>query len=109
LQGDEWEEKWGEHYWSKGKAEKWADKWGKEGVNVWHEKWGEDYAAGGDACFKYTDKVRALTPPPHHHHHHHTPPHPVLPIYWLPPTPLALSQEGKRRTATLCCRGGDFE
>ena len=61
LQGDEWEEKWGEHYWSKGKAQKWADKWGKEGSNVWHEKWGEDYPPGGDACFKYTDKVIART------------------------------------------------
>ena len=57
LQGDEWEEKWGEHYWSKGKAHKWADKWGKEGSNVWHEKWGEDYPPGGDACLKYTDKA----------------------------------------------------
>ena len=57
LQGEEWEEKWGEHYWSKGKAQKWADKWGKEGSNVWHEKWGEDYAQGGDACLKYTDKA----------------------------------------------------
>ena len=57
MQGDEWEEKWGEHYWSKGRAHKWADKWGKEGPNVWHERWGEDYP-GDDACFKYTDKAR---------------------------------------------------
>ena len=57
LQGDEWEEKWGEHYWSKGKAQKWADKWGKDGGNVWHEKWGEDYPPGSDACLKYTDRV----------------------------------------------------
>ena len=57
MQGDEWEEKWGEHYWSKGRAHKWADKWGKDGPNVWHERWGEDYP-GDDACFKYTDKAR---------------------------------------------------
>ena len=60
LQGDEWEEKWGEHYWSKGKAHKWADKWAKDGVNVWHERWGEDYAGGSDKCVKYTDKVAAV-------------------------------------------------
>lgn len=60
VQGDQWEEKWGEHYWSKGKAQKWADKWGKEGTNVWHERWGEDYPPGGDACFKYTDKAGCL-------------------------------------------------
>ena len=58
VQEDQWEEKWGEHYWSKGKAQKWADKWGKEGSNVWHERWGEDYPPGGDSCLKYTDKVR---------------------------------------------------
>ncbi|KAK9830975.1 hypothetical protein WJX81_004457 [Elliptochloris bilobata] len=53
--GDEWEEKWGEHYWSMGKAHKYADKWGKEGVNVWHERWGEDYDGLG-GCTKWTDK-----------------------------------------------------
>ncbi len=56
-QGDEWEEKWGEHYWSMGKANKYADKWGKEGINVWHERWGEDYDGVG-GCTKWTDKVR---------------------------------------------------
>ena len=56
MQGDEWEEKWGEHYLSKGKAKKWADKWGKEGGNIWHERWGEDYPES-DSCVKYTDKV----------------------------------------------------
>ena len=40
-----------------GKAHKYADKWGKEGVNVWHERWGEDYDGVG-GCTKWTDKVR---------------------------------------------------
>jgi hypothetical protein len=31
LQGDEWEEKWGEHYHNSGKVAKFADKWGKAG------------------------------------------------------------------------------
>jgi hypothetical protein len=31
-QGDEWEEKWGEHYHSSGEVSKFADKWGKNGV-----------------------------------------------------------------------------
>lgn len=31
LQGDEWEEKWGEHYHDSGKVAKYADKWGKAG------------------------------------------------------------------------------
>ena len=39
-----------------GKAHKYADKWGKEGVNVWHERWGEDYDGVG-GCTKWTDKV----------------------------------------------------
>lgn len=56
-QGDEWEEKWGEKYWGGGRASKYADKWGKEGVNVWHERWGEDYDGAG-GCLKWTDKVR---------------------------------------------------
>ena len=60
LQGDEWEEKWGEQYWNLGRANKYADKWGREGTNVWHERWGEDYDGSG-GCFKYTDKVSPLT------------------------------------------------
>jgi hypothetical protein len=56
LQGDEWDEKWGEHYHASGKVAKFADKWGKTGPNVWHERWGEDYDSGGDACVKWTDK-----------------------------------------------------
>ena len=60
LQGDEWEEKWGEQYWNLGRANKFADKWGREGTNVWHERWGEDYDGSG-GCFKYTDKVTPLT------------------------------------------------
>ncbi|KAK9807824.1 hypothetical protein WJX72_010336 [[Myrmecia] bisecta] len=58
AKGDEWEEKWGEQYWSTGRANKWADKWGKDGPNVWHERWGEDYDTGsmGGGCTKYTDK-----------------------------------------------------
>ena len=51
LQGNEWEEKWGEKYWSAGRAEKWADKWGREAGDIWHEKWGESYdGAGGLHC-----------------------------------------------------------
>ena len=56
VQGDEWEEKWGERYGSAGWANKYADKWAKDGPNVWHERWGEDYDGGG-GCVKYTDKV----------------------------------------------------
>jgi hypothetical protein len=56
LQAQEWEEKWGEQYWSMGRAKKYANKWGKEGINVWHERWGEDYDGEG-GCFKYTDKA----------------------------------------------------
>lgn len=41
--GTEWEEKWGEKYWCKGRVEKYADKWGREGAHIWHEKWGEHY------------------------------------------------------------------
>ena len=61
-QGDEWEERWGEHYLSKGKARKWADKWGKEGANIWHERWGENYPEA-NSCVKYTDKVGTVHPP----------------------------------------------
>ena len=32
TQGDEWEEKWGEHYHDSGKVAKYADKWGKSGA-----------------------------------------------------------------------------
>ncbi len=59
MQGEEWEERWGEQYWSLGRANKFADKWGKEGNNVWHERWGEDYDGDG-GCVKYTDKVFRL-------------------------------------------------
>jgi hypothetical protein len=33
VQGDEWEEKWGEHYHNSGKVAKYADKWGKAGAH----------------------------------------------------------------------------
>ncbi|MCJ1368778.1 hypothetical protein MMC16_007926 [Acarospora aff. strigata] len=55
VQGDEWEEKWGEWWASMGRANKWADKWAKDGTNVWHEKWGEEYDGEG-GCVKFTDK-----------------------------------------------------
>ena len=58
LQGDEWEEKWGEWWASMGRANKWADKWAKSGTNVWHEKWGEEYDGEG-GCVKFTDKVQS--------------------------------------------------
>ena len=58
MQGDEWEEKWGEWWASLGRANKWAEKWAKDGTNVWHEKWGEEYDGEG-GCVKYTDKVPA--------------------------------------------------
>ena len=57
AQGEEWEERWEEDYWSMGRAKKWADKWARAGTNVWHERWGEDYDGGG-GCVKYTDKAR---------------------------------------------------
>lgn len=50
TQGNEWEEKWGEKYWSAGRAEKWAEKWGREGSDIWHEKWGESYDGAGACC-----------------------------------------------------------
>lgn len=59
MQGEEWEEKWGEQYEPSGHANKWADKWAKKGPEIWHEKWGEDYNGQG-SCMKYTDKVGAL-------------------------------------------------
>ena len=56
VQGDEWEERWGEHYRRKGQASKFADKWAREKGQVWHERWGEDYD-GEEGCVKWTDKV----------------------------------------------------
>jgi hypothetical protein len=53
--GDEWEERWSEHYAASGRVDKTADKWGKSGPNVWHERWGEAYDGRG-ACTKWTDK-----------------------------------------------------
>ena len=49
VQGNEWEEKWGEQYWSGGKVDKWANKWAREGGDIWHEKWGEMYDGHGEA------------------------------------------------------------
>lgn len=57
LQGDEWEEKWGEHYRAGGHTSKFADKWARDGPETWHERWGEDYDGNG-GCVKWTDKVR---------------------------------------------------
>lgn len=61
--GDEWQEKWFEHY-GAGQAEKWAHKWctidpttqleAGHG-HVWHERWGEKYDGQGGSM-KYTDK-----------------------------------------------------
>ena len=34
LQGEQWEERWGEHYRRKGQASKWADKWSAVGNQV---------------------------------------------------------------------------
>lgn len=62
--GDEWHEKWWEHYDASGKADKWADKWSCIDPNtpleaghahVWHERWGEKYDGFGSSI-KYTDK-----------------------------------------------------
>lgn len=45
---EEWEEKWGEHYWGTSqKASKYAEKWAKGGPDCWHEKWGEEYDGSG--------------------------------------------------------------
>jgi hypothetical protein len=45
---EEWEEKWGEHYWGTSqRASKYAEKWAKGGPDCWHEKWGEEYDGGG--------------------------------------------------------------
>ncbi|ESQ47563.1 hypothetical protein EUTSA_v10020381mg [Eutrema salsugineum] len=63
-QGDEWQEKWWEHYDATGKSEKWAHKWCSLDRNtpldvghahVWHERWGEKYDGQGGST-KYTDK-----------------------------------------------------
>ncbi|XP_077247350.1 protein LIKE EARLY STARVATION, chloroplastic [Tasmannia lanceolata] len=62
--GDEWQEKWWEHYDASGYAEKWAHKWCSIDPNtpleaghahVWHERWGEKYDGQGSSI-KYTDK-----------------------------------------------------
>ncbi|KAL0376677.1 UNVERIFIED_CONTAM: hypothetical protein Scaly_0785300 [Sesamum calycinum] len=64
IQGDEWHEKWWEHYDASGRAEKWAHKWCSIDPNspiedghahVWHERWGEKYDGQGGST-KYTDK-----------------------------------------------------
>ncbi|KAL8265598.1 hypothetical protein R6Q59_002942 [Mikania micrantha] len=61
--GDEWQEKWFEHY-GAGQAEKWAHKWCSIDpstqleaghAHVWHERWGEKYDGQGGSV-KYTDK-----------------------------------------------------
>ncbi|KAK4855209.1 hypothetical protein QYF36_005043 [Acer negundo] len=62
--GDEWQEKWWEHYDASGQSEKWAHKWCSIDPNtqidvghahVWHERWGEKYDGHGGSI-KYTDK-----------------------------------------------------
>ncbi|KAL7144819.1 hypothetical protein ABFS83_07G037400 [Erythranthe nasuta] len=64
LQGDEWHEKWWEHYDASGRADKWAHKWCsidpetplEDGhAHIWHERWGEKYDGHGGST-KYTDK-----------------------------------------------------
>ncbi|KAL3812548.1 hypothetical protein ACJIZ3_013816 [Penstemon smallii] len=64
IQGDEWQEKWWEHYGASGQVEKWAHKWCSIDPNtpvddghahVWHERWGEKYDGQGGST-KYTDK-----------------------------------------------------
>jgi hypothetical protein len=54
-QAQEWEEKWHEKYWNRGKTEKSADKWGRQGDHIWHERWGESYDGVG-GCLKWTDR-----------------------------------------------------
>ncbi|CAM8932890.1 unnamed protein product [Rhodiola kirilowii] len=63
-QGDEWQEKWWEHYDASGYADKWAHKWcsidpftqlDAGHAHVWHERWGEKYDGHGGSI-KYTDK-----------------------------------------------------
>ncbi|XP_010274263.1 PREDICTED: uncharacterized protein LOC104609595 [Nelumbo nucifera] len=62
--GNEWQEKWWEHYNASGQTEKWAHKWccidpktplEAGHAHVWHERWGEKFDGQG-ACMKYTDK-----------------------------------------------------
>ncbi|KAA8548703.1 hypothetical protein F0562_000387 [Nyssa sinensis] len=62
--GEEWQEKWWEHYDASGQAEKWAHKWCSIDpqtqleaghAHVWHERWGEKYDGHGGSM-KYTDK-----------------------------------------------------
>ncbi|KAG9132725.1 hypothetical protein Leryth_014009 [Lithospermum erythrorhizon] len=64
TKGEEWQEKWWEHYGASGKAEKWAHKWCSVDpytpldvghAHVWHERWGEKYDGHGGST-KYTDK-----------------------------------------------------
>ncbi|RZR97815.1 hypothetical protein BHM03_00027076 [Ensete ventricosum] len=64
VEGEEWQEKWWEHYDASGQAEKWAHKWCcidprtplRAGhAHVWHERWGEKYDGRGGSM-KYTDK-----------------------------------------------------
>ncbi|GER25473.1 hypothetical protein STAS_01056 [Striga asiatica] len=64
IQGDEWQEKWWEHYDASGQAEKWAHKWCSIDphtplevghAHVWHERWGEKFDGQGGSV-KYTDK-----------------------------------------------------
>ncbi|KAG6502666.1 uncharacterized protein LOC121983991 [Zingiber officinale] len=62
--GDEWHEKWWEHYDTSGQTEKWAHKWcsidptttlDAGHAHVWHERWGEKFDGKGGSV-KYTDK-----------------------------------------------------
>ncbi|XP_047334960.1 uncharacterized protein LOC124938542 isoform X2 [Impatiens glandulifera] len=64
ARGEEWQEKWWEHYDAAGEAEKWAHKWCSidpttpldDGhAHVWHERWGEKFDGKGSSI-KYTDK-----------------------------------------------------
>lgn len=52
VQGDEWEEKWGEHYHDSGKVAKYADKWGKAGAHI---DWGEGASLDGTGAFSQVD------------------------------------------------------
>ncbi|XP_010279291.1 PREDICTED: uncharacterized protein LOC104613255 isoform X2 [Nelumbo nucifera] len=62
--GEEWQEKWWEHFDASGQAEKWSHKWCCIDPNtpleaghahIWHERWGEKFDGQG-ASMKYTDK-----------------------------------------------------
>ncbi|KAI4373923.1 hypothetical protein MLD38_011981 [Melastoma candidum] len=63
-EGEEWQEKWWEHYGASGLAEKWAHKWcgidpttplEAGHAHVWHEWLGETYYEHGGST-KYPDK-----------------------------------------------------